>query len=325
MKINKKTAFNIVKWLILIAVFYYLYITLSKIEVWEELKEHFLSANHKNYYSLLIVVLLMPFNIGAEAYKWKKLINKIEETSFIMALKAILSGMVTGFVSPNRVGDFAGRVLYLPKESRGEGVMLSLLNSFTQNIVLISFGLISASFFYIKYKHEAIGFNYFLKIFIVIISIAILLVLLFFFTKKNFNNKHIEKWRQFVQVLFSFNAKELSKILLFTVFRYTIFSIQFYYMLLFFGINLSITDALIAIPTTYLIVTFAPSYALAEPAVRGTVSLLVLSIFTNNEIGAILTSVATWLINYIIPLSFGAILLMRNKEKANVQMQLKED
>lgn len=310
---RKNIAFRIFRWIIVAGVFIYLFFTLSQVEVWDDLSHHFQNANRNRLLSLLIVLILMPFNIGLEAKKWQIIVKAIENISFVRALKSILSGIATGFVSPNRIGDFAGRILFLSEGNKAKGVILSLVNSFVQNFILILFGVTTASLFYLHYKNEAIAFNYLIKIALIVIAVIALLVVLFFITKNSFSNKYSEKIREFIQIIYNYSFAQILAIVLFTTLRYLVYCIQFYYTLAFFGIDLSFWEGVLAIPTTYLIVTFAPSYAIAEPAIRGTVSLLILSSFTSNEVGVVLTSVVLWLINYIFPLLLGSVILAKQK------------
>ena len=68
------------------------------------------------YGYLIIALILVPVNWGIETFKWKYLIKKIEYISFSKAFKSILSGVTIGIFTPNRMGEFAGRIFYLESD-----------------------------------------------------------------------------------------------------------------------------------------------------------------------------------------------------------------
>ena len=55
----------------------------------------------------------MCLNWSIEAIKWRLLIKKMQPITFIEALKGVLSGVAVGTFTPNRIGEFGGRILYL--------------------------------------------------------------------------------------------------------------------------------------------------------------------------------------------------------------------
>ncbi len=54
----------------------------------------------------------MLINWGVEALKWKLVVQKAAEVSFIQAYKAVLVGNTYGIFTPNRVGDSRESFLY---------------------------------------------------------------------------------------------------------------------------------------------------------------------------------------------------------------------
>lgn len=99
-----------------------------------------------------------------------------------------------------------------------------------------------------------------------------------------------------------------------SILRYLVFCSQYYLLLRFFGITVSLSQALIAIPTMYLLITFTPSLAASEPAVRGSYAVLVFSIFSSNEIGIMLTGILIWLINFVVPMVVGTVGIAKVKQ-----------
>ena len=72
---------------------------------------------------LLIAIFMLPLNILLETSKWRILIQQFQENfSFQEALKSMLCGSFFGFISPNRVGEFLGRLRCIQKENRSRSL-----------------------------------------------------------------------------------------------------------------------------------------------------------------------------------------------------------
>ena len=97
----------------------------------------------KAIFFLVITFLLMFLNWSLESYKWKYLLNGVEDISFYQAVKGVLSGLAIGFITPNRVGEFAGKIAYLKSENRANGAVMSFIGSSSQLLVTIQAGLIA--------------------------------------------------------------------------------------------------------------------------------------------------------------------------------------
>src|SRR4051812_18758305 len=75
---------------------------------WKEIQSSFTSTR---VLYLVAVLLLMAVNWGIEAVKWKVCIHRIQKIPLLTAFKAVLSGVSFAVNTPNRVGEYLGRVL----------------------------------------------------------------------------------------------------------------------------------------------------------------------------------------------------------------------
>ena len=306
---NRNNFFLIVKWLIMLAAYGFLIYKLANIEYWTELQNTFREISFQRFLFLIAVVMLMPINWLLEARKWQKLTEKSVFISLKTSIKSVLGGLSTGYITPNRIGDFAGRVLFLPKESRLTGIILSIVNSLTQNIVITIFGLTGAVVYFTQHYGTGNFSDYLLWIGI---GFGLSLLLYFSFPKlaqKIKTGTLSLKIRKMLQSISSFKFWDLMVVIFISIIRYLVFCTQYYLLLQFFGITVPLHQALIAIPTMYLLITFTPSLAAAEPAVRGSYAVLILSVFSSNEIGIMLTGILIWLINFVVPMVIGTILI----------------
>ena len=91
--------------------------------------------------SFILVFVLMFINWSLEALKWKISVQSVQPVSFFRSLKAIFSGVSFSITTPNRVGEYFGRMLYMNEGNRLKIISLTILGSMSQLIVTILFGL----------------------------------------------------------------------------------------------------------------------------------------------------------------------------------------
>ena len=59
------------------------------------------------------VIFLVFINWGFEARKWQLLVKPIQRMDFLTAYKSVLSGVTLSINTPNRIGEYGGRILYI--------------------------------------------------------------------------------------------------------------------------------------------------------------------------------------------------------------------
>tara|TARA_B100000674_G_C37682646_1_gene842256 strand:- start:198 stop:647 length:450 start_codon:yes stop_codon:yes gene_type:complete len=99
---------------------------------------------NSNYFTIIVVIFMMFINWFLEALKWKFLINKIEEISIMTSIRAVFSGITVSTFTPNRIGEYAGRVFCLEKGDRIKAVLITIIGSMSQlfnTIFLVSLDL----------------------------------------------------------------------------------------------------------------------------------------------------------------------------------------
>src|SRR6266404_3077929 len=106
---------------------------------WIKIKQ---SMQSSEIWDLLIVIFLMIINWSIEAFKWKISIQNIQPVSFLKSFRAILSGVSFSVTTPNRMGEYLGRVLYIEEGNRLRAVSLTIVSSMSQLIITLLAGLI---------------------------------------------------------------------------------------------------------------------------------------------------------------------------------------
>lgn len=303
------------KLLILIASYSFLAYKLLTFHQYGDLVMQWRQMPFSHIWWLAGVLLLLPFNWLLEALKWKILTSRVQKITVISSIKAVLSGISTGFFTPNRVGEMVGRIAFLYPSNRKPGITMSLVNSLTQNIVMAVCGIPACILFFSvtagKLQPDVVQF-------IIIVISGILMTGILYLTLPQWiqlleKSRFSGKIKPFADCLSGYDLKDLLKIMSVSFIRYIVFCVQFYFMLRFFSIDLTPWQALIAIPTSYLFVTFTPSIAFSEAAIRSSYAVLIIGTFSGQVVNIALAGVCIWVINFVIPMLAGSVVMVRNK------------
>ena len=93
-------------------------------------------------------------NWGMEALKWKYMMHPLQQLSYANAFKAIMSGCSITMITPNRVGEYGGRMLFVKKDFRVKSISISMIGSLSQLIITFLMGALAL--LYIQFSHHAI-------------------------------------------------------------------------------------------------------------------------------------------------------------------------
>jgi len=253
---------------------------------------------------LIPVSILMIANWSFEAIKWRVLVNPFYKISFKNAFKSIWSGVSTALSTPNRFGDFIGKISHLPKDHRKKGLVSSFYGSYSQWLVTMVMGWIGWLF----YGDQIIENGFVRIIFSVVGALVILLSVLLFISKRSVNVVPI-KWRHYFSDAPDINSK--AKIVLFSFLRYLAFATQFYLLVRFFGVELGYATVFLKITLFYLITSLVPMTFWGEIGVKESVAVWVFSGLIYNSLIIIGVTLLLWLINLIIPALVGNYFLFK--------------
>ena len=281
-----------------------------------------LSISIKNNIFLFVIVVLMMFlNWFLEAYKWKFLIKKIEKVSFLTSIRAVFSGITVSAFTPNRIGEYGGRVFCLHKADRVKAVLITVIGSFAQLIVTLFFGFLGLIFlpnFLPELKNSLLKINYGNYIFSTILIVFVFLSIILFIKTPLLTTilnkfRFLKKYRKYNSVFSFYNSKELLLILFLSVLRYFVFTAQFYLLLNLFNINLNYFSFMTLSSVMLLIISIVPSIVITEIGIRASVSLFLFSLISNNSIGILSATFLLWIINLLTPALIGIIFIFSLK------------
>lgn len=309
----KKYLSIIIKIVIVFFSFYFIFHQLVENKSFEELDISVLiDTVKKNKVYLVGVILMMFLNWLVEALKWRYMISKIENISLMTAYRAVFTGITVSTFTPNRIGEYGGRVFCLEKGDRIKAVFITVLCSMSQLLVTILFGSISL---FILFDEILIDKTF--------LSVSLLILLNLFLLFSYFNISHIvnflgkfkliKSFKKYLEVLVMYNYKDLIIAFIYSNTRYFIFSLQFIILLHVFGINISFMDAILSVMLIFFFITITPTITIAEIGVRGSVAIFVLGLFSSNDIAILSSTTLLWLINLIIPAIIGSFFIFSLK------------
>lgn len=269
---------------------------------------------------LAAVCLLMLVNWGLEARKWQILVDPLERVSFTRSFLAILSGLSMAVVTPNRIGEYGGRILYLKNMNKLRAITVTLIGSFSQLIITILFG-IGGLIYYIHHFNAAPGIilvtpGIWQKFSLILLAILTIGSVILYFRLDLIVNlisrvRLLRRIRAFVLILGRFSRTDLQKVLVLSAARYIIFSAQYLILLQLLGVGLAWWPGFWMISLIFLIMAIVPTITLAELAIRGEVGLFFLGLLSPDKLGITAATVGIWFINLILPAAIGSLLLLR--------------
>ena len=271
----------------------------------------------KNYFYLSLLFMLMFFQWLVEAQKWRFLLYKVQYLKLGQSIKAIFSGLSVSFLTPNRTGEFLGRIIFIPKGNRIKASIITFIGNYSQLLTTITIGLISL-FYLPNYFNidKYLDRNYY---YIIIFFTLIISNILYFFTNKIYDFASIfskkNKYLSQIEVFKIYSKKELLIAYLYSIFRYLIFIIQYYIAFLTFDIHISLIDFVILKPISVLLVTAIPTISITDAGVRVSSALAIFALvdISTNIISA---TILVWLVNLVIPSLIGLIFFNKLKSQA---------
>lgn len=262
----------------------------------------------------IIVFILMFINWSVEAIRWNSLLRKVEYVSFIDALKATFSGITFALFTPNRVGEYAGRVLFINTVSRWRILIVTTIGIYAQLLSTIFFGTLGLA--YVMLVSGVLSSTFYVEwtVIILLIISAILLFILYFNISliENLLERFsfLSKAKLYLKVLLHYSSKELFNVLSLSMLRYMVFTLQYLLLLKIFNIQIPLMEGIALIATIFLVQTIIPSIAIAEVGIRGNVALFFLTPYSGNQLGIVSAAWGLWLINLVIPAVIGMILIL---------------
>jgi hypothetical protein len=285
----------------------------DRLKSFENLIKHI--DHQKVIITMSCVVLLMIVNWVLESLKWKYLTRNFQPMSAWEATEAVFCGLTWAIFTPNRLGEYAGRVLFLPNRKRVYGVFAMAVGAYGQNVITNVVGLASLVWFMNTFLHlkplvyfavlaGATAFT----VFIAIVYFHIVWVV-------NILDKipYIKKYHRFFDIMARYKKPELIKIMLFCLARYSVFSFQYYLVIHLLIPDISAIQMMLMVFILFFVQSALPSLDLLDIGVRNGTAAYLFSYITGQQLAVMAAVSSIWLINLIIPAILGSVFVFNLK------------
>jgi uncharacterized integral membrane protein len=264
---------------------------------------------------LILAIVLMPLNWGLELVKWRSLMYKAEQLDTKIAFIAMLAGITFALFTPNRIGEYGGRVLFVKPEQRLRTVFETLKGSIAQWLAILTGGVIGICSIVFKSDNEkALELSYYLLAFA--LPMFLLMMVLYFRLRplaalisgisylKRFVERQLEKER------YRIADSILIKTYLWALLRYLVYTLQYLLILYAFGIENEPFLLISAISLVYLIQTGLPLPPALGLVARGSIAVWIFGIFGDGNFQeqsiVLAATFSLWCINLLVPAFFGS-------------------
>ncbi len=310
----KKTVSYFLKTAIVLVAFWFIY---HKLSVNEGLKDfRGLLAGIPQAEIVMVVsfvCLLMLLNWGLEALKWKRLVAQVEKISLWKAIESVFCGLTWAVFTPNRIGEYGGRVFFLSPKRRIIGVVAMTVGNIGQMVLTNVFGALAICFFI--YRFVGIDYRLFYALlFLSLVFCAFFLV--FYFNIKWLNGillsiRFTRKYKKFYSILGRYRKRELLHILTFCLARYLVFSSQYFILFYWLIPQIYYLDIVMMVSILFFVQSTLPSLDLFDVGIRSLTASYFFGFVTDQTVAVIACTASIWLINIIIPAILGSYFVFK--------------
>jgi Lysylphosphatidylglycerol synthase TM region len=261
-------------------------------------------------------IVLMPFNWFCEVLKWQPLVQRYTPLSMARAFSAVFAGVSVSLFTPNRVGEFGGRLLFVPPKSRWQAALINFTGNLSQFMVLLSAGCLGAVWFAKRFLPVDLFYGTLLSF--IVAAGLVGMYLLFFnirFAVPLIDRlplpRPLQSYRRHLTVLAQFSRRDLWFLQQWSWVRYGVYSTQYYFLLNFFGIKTGLLGGYAGIATIFLLQSGIPLPPLAGLLARGVLAIHIWAYFGADEVSSLATTFTLWIINLIFAAFIGTFFLLR--------------
>lgn len=263
---------------------------------------------------LILVVLLMPMNWLLESKRFQWLMSKFVSLTYIQSVEAILCGLSVASITPNRIGEYGGRIIALAPENNKYGLLATFAGSIAQNLTNLVFGMLGATYFLAHYFQ----FNNAQLISTCIVVLIFTLILCILYYRLDLLARVVGKISFIPYSRKIYRALEetqklggllLSKVIFLSSLRYLVYLSQYVLMLYAFNIDIPLIAAISGVALIYLIQSGLPIPPLFGIVARGEIALLIWGVFVQDDMVILSVTLLLWIINLIVPSFIGLIIV----------------
>jgi hypothetical protein len=311
---NKKIFSILFKAAILILAFGFIYQKLNNNQNIANFKSLANALPPQSVYLVLgSIFLLMFLNWFLEALKWKYLVQRIEKISTWKAVESVFCGLTWAVFTPNRIGEYGGRVFFLSPRKRIMGAIAMGVGAIGQMVVTNILGSLALLWFVGRFFNPNILLHYSL---IFLISIFCGFFLLFYFNIGWLEGllsriSFLKPFRRFFRILGRYKKRELWQVLTYCISRFAVFTTQYCLIIYLLVPEILLADMLMMIFILFFIQSALPSLDLLDVGVRSMTATYFFGFITDQDVAIMAATACIWLVNLIIPAILGSVFVLK--------------
>lgn len=288
-------------------------------QAWQHMRQ---AMGGSRAWMLWLCVALMPVNWAIESYKWYVLANRLQPLSFVKAVESVLSGLSLSLNTPNRIGEYGGRVLYLQPSHRLKGVALTVTASIAQLCITLLLGWVGL----LLWKPLLTGATFGTGVvsdmlytsFQYLLLLCTVLTFVFYFrmqwlTRLLRRAPVVKKTFSFMRVWEELSNRLLLRLLWLSFVRFGVFALQYLLLWNALGADMPLWQGFWGVALMFVIMAAIPTFAIAELGIRGKVALAVGALLSSNTLALLAGTVGMWLLNLVLPALVGSVFLLTLK------------
>ncbi|HEY4326458.1 MAG TPA: lysylphosphatidylglycerol synthase domain-containing protein [Mucilaginibacter sp.] len=313
----KKSLSYLLKFVILLLAFLFVYHRILKND--KNLQEFRDLVSHISYnevvFTIVIVVLLMIVNWVLESLKWWHLTRQLYPISIWRAIESVFCGLTWAVFTPNRLGEYAGRIMFLPNRKRIHGVFAMAVGAFGQNVITNVLGAAASVWFLYTFSHLN---SWLLSLIAVSAAVFIGFMLTFYFNIRWMVSllnriKFLKKFHRFFDIMGRYKPQELLNIMWFCLARFLVFTFQYYLVIHLLIPQIPLLQMTLLMFVFFFIQSAIPSLDLLDIGVRSLTATTLFAYVTDQAVAVVVAVSVIYIINLLIPAVLGSVFVLKLK------------
>ncbi|UIR55424.1 lysylphosphatidylglycerol synthase domain-containing protein [Sphingobacterium sp. SRCM116780] len=268
---------------------------------------------HYLWSTLGLIVTLMLINWILEVFKWQYLSRRIERISFWTAFQSVFCGLTWAIFTPNRIGEYGGRVLFLKPENRAKGAVGMGVGLFAQLVLTSIAGSLSIAWFACTYLDTPLSIEFGIWLLAVLYASGFLIL---YFNVNWIDSlvgriKFLKRIKPFFSILEEYSFKELLIVILISLARFIIFTSQYIILMLVILPQLPFVAMILMIFILFFVQAALPTLDIFDFSVRSFVAGNLYSYITNQELAVMAIVSCIWFVNLILPAVLGSVFVLK--------------
>lgn len=301
---------------IFLLVFWYVYRLITKDTALLDFKNLLSTISNQVVTACLsLVFILMVFNWVVESLKWKYICLEFQPISFGKAVESVFCGLAWAVFTPNRIGEYGGRVLFLMPKKRVFGVIGMAVGSISQMAITNIIGVWAFSWFLFRYAN--IQGPWLLGVFFLAFLYSSFFLLFYFrigLVNRLLNRiSFLKKYQRFFGLLLRYDLKKLRVIFLYSVIRYSLFTSQYCLLMQVLIPDLPFFEMVMMIFILFFVQSALPSLDLLDVGVRSLTASYFFGFLTDMNIAIMAIAACIWFVNLIVPAIIGSFFTFKIK------------